>query len=68
MIIVENIGMVERRYSNHNVKLRKIEDGSLWNDAVDVIPCQFTYEETNISIDDEDVEPEELLDILLGGE
>ena len=68
MIIIENLGMVERRYSDQSVKLRQTETDTLWNDAVDVIPCQFTYEETDIPIDEEDIDPDELLSILLGGE
>lgn len=67
MIIIENLGTVERRYSNQNVKLRKIEDGTLWNDAVDVIPCRFTYEESSVPADAE-LEPQEALDIIFGGD
>ena len=70
MIIIENLGMVERRYSDKNVKLRKVEDGTLWNDAVDVIPCRFTYEETETPIDldpePSDEDKAEAYDILTG--
>lgn len=70
MIIIENLEMVERRYSDKNVKLRKVEDGTLWNDAVDVIPCRFTYEETETPIDPDtepsDEEKAEAYDILTG--
>lgn len=54
MIIVQNLGTVERRYSDQNVKIRKIETDTLWNDAIDAIPCQYTYEETNIPLDPEE--------------
>lgn len=67
MIIVENLGMVERRYSDKNVKLRKVEDGTLWNDAVDVIPCRFTYEETETPIDPDPMESQDALDLIFGG-
>lgn len=43
----------ERRYSDQGVKLRQIETGYLYDDAVDVIPCRYTYEET-----DEPITPE----------
>lgn len=67
MIIIEQISnQCERRYSDADVKLRQIETGTLWNDAVDVIPCRFTYEETDIPVDDVELEPEEALAILLG--
>ena len=55
MIIIQNLETAERRYSDQKVKLRQIETNTLWNDAVDAIPCQFTYEETNIPIDPEEV-------------
>lgn len=66
MIITENLGAVERRYSDAGVKLRQIETNTLWNDAVNAIPCPYTYEETDIPVDDAELEPEEALDILLG--
>ena len=67
MVIIEQISnQCERRYSDLDVKLRQIETGTLWNDAVDVIPCRFTYEETDIPVDDVELEPEEALAILLG--
>ena len=66
MIITENLGTVERRFSDQNVKLRQIETGTLWNDAVNAIPCPFTYEETDVPCDPVDLEPDEALNILLG--
>lgn len=61
MIILETIdeGTRERRYSDLNVYLRQIETGNLYEDAVDNIPCKYTYEETDIPIP----EPEEETDI-----
>lgn len=49
MIIVEHIESEnrERRYSDQHVMIRQIETGSLYEDAVDVIPCPYTYEETD---------------------
>lgn len=53
MIIVELVdeGTRERRYSDKNVKLRQIETGNIYEDAVDIIPCRYTYEETDIPIE-----------------
>lgn len=59
--------MCIRHYSDQNLKLRQIETGEIFPDAVDVIPCQFTYEETNEPIGDEELDDAELLNILLGG-
>lgn len=58
MIITEFIESEnrERRYSDLGVKLRQVETGILYDDAVDVIPCPYTYEETDEpieSVDDE---------------
>lgn len=54
MIIVEQIGARERRYSDQNVKLRQVETGNLYEDAVDIVPCPYTYEETDIPIEHPD--------------
>lgn len=55
MIIVELVDndTRERRYSDKQVKLLQKETGNLYDDAVDVIPCRYTYEET-----DEPITPE----------
>ena len=61
MIIVEIVddGTRERRYSDQGVKLRQIETGNIYDDAVDVIPCKYTYEETDEPVDPEPEIPEE---------
>lgn len=53
MIIVELVDndTRERRYSDKNVKLLQVETGILYEDAVDVIPCRYTYEESNVQIE-----------------
>lgn len=68
MIIIENMGNVERRFSDLGVKLRQVETNTLWNDAINVPPCPFTYEETDIPCDPTELTAEEALEILLGGE
>ena len=59
MIIVELVDddTRERRYSDKNVMLRQVETGILYEDAVDVIPCKYTYEESDVLIP-EPLEPE----------
>ena len=61
MIIVELVDddTRERRYSDKNVMLRQIETGILYEDAVDVIPCKYTYEETDEPITPEPEPPQE---------
>lgn len=53
MIIVESVDddTRERRYSDKNVMLRQVETGILYEDAVDVIPCKYTYEESDVPIE-----------------
>lgn len=66
MIIIEDLGTVERRYSDAGVMLRQIETDTLWPDAVDVKPCRFTYEETDLPVPDEELDAEEALRIIRG--
>ena len=56
MIIVESVDdkTRERRYSDQNAMIRQIETGVLYEDAVDVIPCKYTYEETDVPIESVD--------------
>lgn len=53
MIIVELVDndTRERRYSDKNVMIRQVETGILYEDAVDVIPCKYTYEESDVPIE-----------------
>ena len=63
MIIVELVdnNTRERRYSDKNVKLLQVETGILYEDAVDVIPCRYTYKESDEPIEDvEDSENKQL--------
>lgn len=43
-------------YSDAGMMIRQIETGRLYADAVDRVPCRWTYEETDIPIS----EPEEM--------
>lgn len=69
MIITEYIETEnrERRYSDLNMKIRQIETGNLYEDAVDVIPCPYTYEETDIPIEGNELSAQDALDIIFGG-
>lgn len=70
MIIIEQLdeGKRERRYSDKGVKLLQVETNNLYNDAVDVVPCRFTYEESEELIDDSTMDPQEALDMIFGGQ
>lgn len=55
-----------RHYSDLGVKLRQIETGRVFPDAVDVVPCPYTYEETDEPLGDEEIGDEEAFNILMG--
>lgn len=66
MIKTEDLGNRIRHYSDAGFKIRQIETGVLYDDAVDVLPCRYTYEETAEPIDEEPLEADEVVNILLG--
>lgn len=68
MIQTEMIGERILHYSDQNMKIRQVETGKLYEDAIDVMPCQYTYEETDIPIpaDEEEIDDNEALNIILG--
>lgn len=68
MIQAEMIGERILHYSDQGMKIRQIETGKLYEDAIDVMPCQYTYEETDIPIpvDEEEIDDNEALNIILG--
>lgn len=46
MIIIENIDeRLERRYSDSGRSLKQIETGIVYDEAIDIKPCKYTYEE-----------------------
>lgn len=52
-------GELVRHYSDKRMKLRQVETGVVYDEAVDVVPCQYTYEET-----ENPVEQDELADAI----
>lgn len=69
MIIEELVegGERIRHYSDVNMMIRQLPTNILYEDAVDVIPCRYIYEETDIPIIEEEATAEEIINILLGG-
>lgn len=67
-----NDGTLIKHYSDAGYMLLQVETGIKYADPVDVVPCRYTYEETNELIDAEDVIEDEILekakayDILMG--
>ncbi len=44
-------GALIRHYSDNGVKLKQVETGILYDEAIDIAPCQYTYEETETPIE-----------------
>lgn len=52
MVIEESYSpTLVRHYSDAGMMIRQVETGILYSEAVDVIPCRYTYEETDIPIE-----------------
>ena len=49
-----NNGTLVRHYSDKGYDMLQVETGIIYGDAVDVVPCRYTYEE--ITPEDEDKE------------
>ena len=67
MIQVEylNEGTLVRHYSDAGFMLLQNETGAKYSDSIDLVPCQYTYTETDELIDgDEDITDEELVNML----
>ena len=67
MIQTEMVEERIRHYSDAGFKIRQVETGVVYEDAVDIIPCRYTYEETDEPIEDENIEDSEALRIITGG-
>ena len=67
MIQTEMVEGRIRHYSDNGMMIRQIETGVLYEDAVDYVPCKYTYEETDEPVSDYEIEPQEALEILMGG-
>ena len=70
MIVTENLENDRiRHYSDNGMKIRQVETGVVYDDAIDVLPCKYTYEETDEPIESEveEISAEEALSIISKG-
>ena len=51
--LIEN-GERIHHWSDADLKIRQIETGILYEDAVDNVPCRYSYEETDEPIEEAD--------------
>lgn len=57
-----------RHYSDAGMMIRQTETGVLYSEAVDVVPCQYTYEETDTPVPEGGgITDTEALHIITGG-
>ncbi len=56
MIVTEMIDDRIRHYSDRGMKIRQVETGIVYEDAVDIVPCPYSYEETEEPIEVEVIE------------
>lgn len=69
MIVYEVINGTDlvRAYSNTGMKIRQDNTGVIYDEAIDPVNMNRTYTETEELIEEE-LEPEEILEIILGGD
>lgn len=69
MILTEylNDGTLIKHYSDKGVMLLQVETGEKYSDPVDVVPCRYTYEETEEPIEvEEEITGDEFLSMVEG--
>lgn len=62
-----NDGTLIKHYSDKGVMLLQVETGEKYSDPVDVVPCRYTYEETDEYVEgeaNEEITDDEFLDML----
>jgi hypothetical protein len=67
MILTEylNDDTLIKHYSDKGVMLLQVETGVRYADPVDLVPCRYTYEETDELIEGEDeITDEEFIDMI----
>lgn len=47
-------GKLIRHYSDKEMKLLQVETGIMYDEAIDVVPCRYTYAETDKPIEKEE--------------
>lgn len=46
-----------RTYSDNNLRIRQVETGAIYDEAIDVEGAPYTYEETDERIEETPIEP-----------
>lgn len=59
-----NDGTLIKHYSDAGLMLLQVETNIKYTDTVDVVPCKYTYIETDEIISDEEMSDDEFIDML----
>lgn len=57
-----------RTYSDIHMKIRQVDTGFIYDEAIDIENTPHTYEETDEPIENEFMDPQDALDEIFGGE
>lgn len=57
-----------QRTKSDTYMIRQIETGNVYQEATDIIPCAYTYDETNELLLELELTDSEALAIILGGD
>lgn len=58
MILTEylNDGVFVKHYSDEGYMLLQNETGTIYSEPIDLVPCAYTYSETDIPVEVEEIE------------
>ena len=56
-----------RTYSDAHKRIRKDQTGAVYDEAIDVENSGYTYTETDELIEDNELDPQDALDLIFGG-
>ena len=54
-----NDGTLIKHFSDEGFVLLQVETGAMYDEPIDLVPCRYTYEETDIKIEAEPEQVEE---------
>ena len=58
-----NDGTLVKHCSDAGFMMLQVETGMMYGEAIDVVPCRYTYEETDVPVEVDEGEVEEEIEI-----
>lgn len=68
LITAKNGARMIRTYSTDGLRLRQDQTGVIYDEAIDIENSGYTYTETEERAEGEELEPQEALDLIFGGD